>query len=78
MRHFSRKDARNAKDNFQLSIMNYELFFGVPAIAVGLSAISFSASLQKDAAPIPNALVAAKIKSVQTLECVHNTKYFHF
>ncbi|MBR3915125.1 MAG: hypothetical protein IKJ64_05335 [Bacteroidales bacterium] len=28
---------------------------GVPAIAVGLSAISFSASLQKDAAPIPNA-----------------------
>ena len=29
---------------------------GVPAIAVGLSAISFSASLQKDAAPIPNAL----------------------
>ena len=31
---------------------------GVPAIAVGLSAISFSASLQKDAAPIPNALEA--------------------
>ena len=30
-------------------------FWGVPAIAVGLSAISFSASLQKDAAPIPNA-----------------------
>ncbi|MBR3915243.1 MAG: hypothetical protein IKJ64_05930, partial [Bacteroidales bacterium] len=26
-----------------------------PAIAVGLSAISFSAPLQKDAAPIPNA-----------------------
>ena len=34
-------------------------FFGVPAIAVGLSAISFSASLQKDAAPIPNASGAA-------------------
>jgi hypothetical protein len=33
---------------------------GVPAIAVGLSAISFSASLQKDAAPIPNALAAIK------------------
>ena len=31
-------------------------FLGVPAIAVGLSAISFSAALQKDAAPIPNAL----------------------
>ena len=31
---------------------------GVPAIAVGLSAISFSAALQKDAAPIPNALAA--------------------
>jgi len=29
---------------------------GVPAIAVGLSAISFSASLQKDAASIPNAM----------------------
>ena len=37
--------------------MNYELCInvGVPAIAVGLSAISFSATLQKDAAPIPNA-----------------------
>ena len=35
--------------------MHYELNYGVPAIAVGLSAISFSASLQKDAAPIPNA-----------------------
>ncbi len=33
-------------------------FLGVPAIAVGLSAISFSAALQKDAAPIPNALGA--------------------
>ena len=36
---------------------------GVPAIAVGLSAISFSASLQKDAASIPNAL-AIVIKSL--------------
>ena len=37
--------------------MHYELCInvGVPAIAVGLSAISFSAPLQKDAAPIPNA-----------------------
>ena len=45
--------------------MNYELFQGVPAplrSAVGLSAISFSASLQKDAAPIPNALGAANSK----------------
>ena len=44
--------------HYALCIMNYELFYGVPAIAVGLSAISFSASLQKDAAPIPNALEA--------------------
>ena len=35
--------------------MHCELSLGVPAIAVGLSAISFSATLQKDAAPIPNA-----------------------
>ena len=37
--------------------MNYALciILGVPAIAVGLSALSFSATLQKDAAPIPNA-----------------------
>ena len=39
-------------------------FMGVPAIAVGLSAISFSAALQKDAAPIPNALVATNSKSL--------------
>ena len=32
---------------------------GVPAIAVGLSAISLLAPLAKDAAPIPNALGAA-------------------
>ena len=42
--------------------MHYELSLGVPAIAVGLSAISFSAPLQKDAAPIPNALAAAEKK----------------
>ena len=42
---------------------NYELSLGVPAVAVGLSAISFSAALQKDAAPIPNALAAAKSRS---------------
>ena len=48
--------------NFQFSTFNFSdsqiLSFsdlGVPAIAVGLSAISFSATLQKDAAPIPNA-----------------------
>ena len=31
------------------------VFLCVPAVAVGLSAISFSAALRKDAAPIPNA-----------------------
>ena len=41
--------------------MNYELCIvsGRFGSAVGLSAISFSAALQKDAAPIPNALAAA-------------------
>ena len=48
--------------HYALWIMNYELFYGVPAIAVGLSAISFSASLQKDAAPIPNALEATELR----------------
>ena len=43
--------------------MNYELIFGRSGKAVGLSAISFSAALQKDAAPIPNALVATNSKS---------------
>ena len=43
--------------------MNYELFSGRSGKAVGLSAISFSASLQKDAAPIPNALAATNTKS---------------
>ena len=41
------------------------LSLGVPAplrSAVGLSAISFSAALQKDAAPIPNALGAMSIE----------------
>ena len=43
--------------NFQLSIFNFQLWtdFGRSGYAVGLSAISFSAPLQKDAAPIPNA-----------------------
>ena len=40
--------------------MNYELILGRSGEAVGLSAISFSATLQKDAAPIPNALAAIK------------------
>ena len=37
--------------------MHYKLWinFGRSGYAVGLSAISFSAALQKDAAPIPNA-----------------------
>ena len=43
--------------------MNYELIFGRSGKAVGLSAISFSAALQKDAAPIPNALAATNSKS---------------
>ena len=50
--------------SFQFSIFNFSaswrladlvsFFLGVP-LRVGLSAISFSATLQKDAAPIPNA-----------------------
>ena len=47
--------------------MNYELFLGVPAIAVGLSALSFSATLQKDAAPIPNAPCYYKNSETQNL-----------
>ena len=35
-------------------------YYGVPAIAVGLSAVSFLAMLAKDAAPIPNAGGAAE------------------
>ena len=46
--------------------MNYALWivFVRSGEAVGLSAISFSASLQKDAAPIPNALEATNSKSL--------------
>ena len=54
--------------NYELCIMNYELFYGVPAIAVGLSAISFSAALQKDAAPIPNALGATDSESLLLID----------
>ena len=39
------------------------IFFCVPAVAVGLSAVSFSAALRKDAAPIPNAGGAARTMS---------------
>ena len=35
---------------------NFQFYFGRSGFAVGLSAISFSATLQKDVAPIPNAL----------------------
>ena len=53
--------------HYELWIMNYELFLGVPAIAVGLSALSFSATLQKDAAPIPNAPCYYKNSESQNL-----------
>ena len=43
-------------------------FFGRSGSAVGLSAISFSASLQKDAAPIPNALGDISISSGDATE----------
>ena len=42
---------------------------GVPAIAVGLSAISFSAALQKDAAPIPNALAMSTEVRTMSIDC---------
>ena len=46
------------QSNFQpLYTLHSTLSLGVP-LRVGLSAISFSAALQKDAAPIPNALAA--------------------
>ena len=50
--------------NFQLSTFNFQLLIilGVPANTVGLSAISFSAMLQKDTASIPNALWEREIK----------------
>ncbi len=38
------------------------LFFGRPGHAVGLSAVSFSASLRKDAAAIPDAWEAHELK----------------
>ena len=52
--------------------MHYELYInvGVPAIAVGLSAISFSATLQKDAASIPNALGTRRKIMYRHIKCV--------
>ena len=47
---------------FRLLSFVFSLFLGRSAIAAGLSAISFSASLQKDAASIPNAMGQLKIK----------------
>ena len=43
--------------------INYKLYLGRSGSAVGLSAISFSASLQKDAASIPNAKGELKIEN---------------
>ena len=43
--------------NFTLSTLHFSLY-GRSGSAVGLSAISFSAALQKDAASIPNAFGA--------------------
>ena len=54
----SARDLKISVFNFQFSF-----FLGVPAVAVGLSAVSFSAALQKDAASIPNALGAARTQS---------------
>ena len=52
--------------HFQFSVFNFQFYFGrsvsAYSYAVGLSAISFSAALQKDAAPIPNALGAMSIE----------------
>ena len=55
--------------------MHYELNYGVPAIAVGLSAISFSASLQKDAAPIPNALAMEMAFFIPRIISTHNAHF---
>ena len=41
------------------------LSFGRSGYAVGLSALSFSAALQKDAAPIPNASSYYKIQNLR-------------
>ena len=43
-------------------------FFGRSGKAVGLSAISLLAPLAKDAAPIPNALVAIKTKKISEFQ----------
>ena len=44
------------RDDFLNDVTEYlQIQFGRSGCAVGLSAISFSATLQKDAAPIPNA-----------------------
>ena len=40
--------------------MNYELSLGVPAKPSGFPLYLFPLTLQKDAAPIPNALAATK------------------
>ena len=48
----------------------------VPAVAVGLSAVSFSAALQKDAASIPNALGAARTQAPPYI--LINKVYFGF
>ena len=47
--------------------MHYELIWAFRQ-AVGLSAISFSATLQKDAAPIPNATEILELKTLTIKE----------
>ena len=60
--------------------MHYELCInvGVPAIAVGLSAISFSAPLQKDAAPIPNAFGSLHVNKKPENSNNSNSQVFSF
>ena len=55
--YFYRCNVSRLYKDFQLSIFNFQfsIRLGRSGSAVGLSAISFSAALQKDAAPIPNA-----------------------
>ena len=53
-RHRLRLRLLNSSVSWWLGV-SVTFLLGVPAIAVGLSALSFSAALQKDAAPIPNA-----------------------
>ena len=50
----------STKKDFSPWSLAFSPSFGRSGEAVGLSAISFSAALQKDAAPIPNALAAIK------------------